>query len=92
MTIETYEDIPEASDNEVVEFLREQIWVVLEKADMKRKIFIAAFNTILNDINKRLASKEITPTLCASCEYLVGTKLICEDCFEEFKRLSLEND
>ena len=54
MPIETYEDLPNASNEEVFEFLREQIWVVLDKADLKRKIFIAAFNTILNEVKKRM--------------------------------------
>lgn len=54
MTIETYEDIPKASNKEVIDFLREQIFVVLEKANMNRRIFVVAFNTILNDIEKRL--------------------------------------
>ena len=52
--IETYEDVPRASDKEVMEFLRKQIHVVLEKADMKRRIFVAAFDTILGDVKRRL--------------------------------------
>ena len=54
MTIETYEGIPKASNKEVIELLREQIYIVLKKADMNEKIFIGVFNTILNDIEKRL--------------------------------------
>lgn len=39
-----------------MQFLREQIDIVLEKADMKRKIFIACFNEILKEIEQRLKS------------------------------------
>lgn len=52
--IETYEDLPKATNKEVLDFLREQINVILKKADMNRKIFIACFNTILLEIEKRL--------------------------------------
>ena len=52
--IETYEDLPQATNKEVIDFLREQIFVVMKKADMSRKIFVACFNTILNEISQRL--------------------------------------
>jgi hypothetical protein len=52
--IETYEDLPDASNDEVMDFLAEQIDVVLRKADMKRRIFVACFNTILAEVRKRM--------------------------------------
>ena len=54
MPIETYEDIPTASDDEVMEFLREQIHVILDVAGEKRRIIVAAFDEILNDVKRRL--------------------------------------
>jgi hypothetical protein len=51
---ETYEELPNATNKELVDFLREQIFVVLEKADLKRKIFVACFNTIIAEIENRL--------------------------------------
>ena len=56
MVIETYEDIPNATDEEVLKFLREQIFVVLKKADMNRRIFVACFDTIISEIGKRLVT------------------------------------
>jgi len=58
MPFETYEDIPGATDGEVMDFLHEQILIVLKKANLNKRIFIAAFNTILADIRRRLDLKE----------------------------------
>lgn len=52
--IETYEDLPEATNEELIEFLREQIYIFMEKANLKRKIFVAAINEILKEVEKRL--------------------------------------
>lgn len=52
--LETYEDLPDASNEELMDFLREQINVVLKKADMSRRIFVACFNTILKEVEGRL--------------------------------------
>ncbi len=52
--IETYEDLPNASNKEVISFLREQINVILKKANLNWKIIVACFNEILNEIEKRL--------------------------------------
>ncbi len=54
MTIETYEDIPNATDDEVMKFLREQIHIILEASDNKKKILVSAFDEILKDIKRRL--------------------------------------
>ena len=52
--IETYEDLPNATNKEVLDFLKEQLNIVLKKADMNRRIFIACFNTILKEIEERM--------------------------------------
>lgn len=54
MPIETYQDLPNATNEEVLDFLREQIMVVLKNAGKNHKIVVACFNTILAEIKKRL--------------------------------------
>jgi len=54
MVLETYQDLPDATDKEVMDFLREEIYFIMEKANMKKRIFVAAMNTILNEVEKRL--------------------------------------
>lgn len=56
MPIEYYQDLPNASDEEVIEFLREQIHIVIEKYPM-RAVINACFNTIIGEIKRRLESK-----------------------------------
>jgi len=59
MVLETYQDLPNATNKELMDFLREQIDVALEKADMKRKIFVACYNEILKEVERRIKSYKI---------------------------------
>lgn len=52
--LETYEQLPDLSNKVLMEFLREQIDIILRKADMNKRIFVACFNTILSEVEKRL--------------------------------------
>ena len=52
--VETYEDLPFASDYVLVEFLREQIYTVLKNTGTNSQIIVGAFNTILAEVRKRL--------------------------------------
>ena len=54
MPIETYQDLPNATNEEVIEFLRDQIIIILKKGKVNRRIIIAAFNEILNEIKRRM--------------------------------------
>lgn len=56
--IETYQDLPKATNKEVVAFLREQIFVVINKAKVNYKVIVACFNTILKEVEKRLGDDE----------------------------------
>ena len=51
---ETYEDLPNLSNHEVMEFLRSQIYIILRKAKLNNRVLIACFNEILKDIEKRM--------------------------------------
>ena len=54
MPFETYQELPQATNEELMDFLDEQINIVLIKAKMNNRIFRACFNEILKEINKRL--------------------------------------
>ena len=56
--IETYQDLPDASNDEVIEFLREQIIVVLKAGKKNYAVVVAAFNTILNEVSSRMVEKK----------------------------------
>jgi hypothetical protein len=52
--LKTYQDLKYASNKDLIDFLREQIFIVLKKANMDKNIFVACFNEIIKVIEKRL--------------------------------------
>lgn len=57
MTIETWNDLPKATNKELIQFLRKQIHIILVKAQSNYKIVVVALDDILKEIEKRLEVK-----------------------------------